>query len=113
MSDNLVLTAEEIELYGFTVGKGGKLYEVCRDSFGRRLWINASDGSAVARFNVSTGVDVHNTVTDQMLGSPECLWCTHDVPDYATWRDFVLVVKEQFGIEILDTDIVLSELRYA
>lgn len=46
-------------------GKDGRTYEICSDQLGRRLWINADDGSAVGRFNTATGVDLHNTISDQ------------------------------------------------
>ena len=51
-------------------GKDGQPYEVCVDELGKRLWINAPDGSSVARFNVSVGVDVHNTASEQLDGAP-------------------------------------------
>lgn len=81
-------------------GTDGRLYELCFDSLGRCLWINAEDGSSVARFNTTTGVDLHNTVTDQLKGAPECLWCTHGKPDYATWSEFVLQVRERSGLDL-------------
>ena len=79
-------------------GHDNRLYEVCSDSIGSRIWINADDGSAVARFNVRAGVDLHNTASDQMNGAPECLWCTHGQPDYRTWQAFILAVREHFGV---------------
>lgn len=85
---------------GFLSEKDGRLYEICTDPLGTRLWINADDGSAVARFNTTSGVDVHNTVTDQLNGAPECLWCTHGKPDYRTWQDFIAKVRDQFGLTI-------------
>ncbi|UUA75151.1 hypothetical protein [Cellvibrio sp. QJXJ] len=91
----------EIIEYGFNgevVGIDGRLFEVCSDGLGCRIWINADDGSAVARFNTRTGVDVHNTVTDQLRGAHECLWCTHGKPDRETWNQFVVKIDELFGI---------------
>lgn len=81
-------------------GKDGRFYEICVDELGKRVWINADDGSSVARFNTSMGVDIHNTVTAQMAGAPECLWCTHERPDYKTWKCFTLKVKELFGLSL-------------
>lgn len=81
-----------------TVARDGRQYEICLDALGRRLWINADDGSAIARFNTATGVDVHNTASDQIAGAPECLWCTHGRPDYQTWQGFVESVNEHFGV---------------
>jgi hypothetical protein len=89
------------------------LFEICFDEFGKRLWINADDGSAVARFNTTSGVDVHNTATDQIAGAPECLWCTHGKPDYKTWLEFIRVVKEMFGltISVNSIDVVCLNLK--
>jgi hypothetical protein len=92
------LSDVEIKELGLLKGKGGALFEICTDELGHRVWINSEDGSSVARFNTSTGVDVHNTVTDQLAGASECLWCTHGKPDHKIWCEFILAVKEHFGI---------------
>lgn len=84
----------------YATGKDGRNYEMLSDQFGRRFWINADDGSAVARFNTSTGVDLHNTATAQMEGAPECLWCTHGKPDLKTWIEFIKQVKVTYGVHV-------------
>ncbi|MFA0809335.1 hypothetical protein [Microbulbifer epialgicus] len=96
--------------HGYTTGHNGHQYEILFDSLRRRLWINADDGSAVARFNTATGVDIHNTASDQMAGAPECLWCTHGKPDYKTWQEFIKFVRHQFGIKLFVDDIDVSLL---
>lgn len=85
---------------GYVVGKDGGLYEVIVDSKGKRVWINFQDGSSVARFNTETGVDIHNSITSQLEGLPQCLWCTHIKPCYETWIDFIAKVNELYGIKI-------------
>lgn len=97
-------STREIDDNGYVQGKDGRSYEICTDQLGKRVWINADDGSAVARFNTATGVDIHNTARDQLAGAPECLWCTHSKPDYRTWQEFVKKVNSLFGIELsIDT----------
>jgi hypothetical protein len=96
----MVISDNEAKDYGLTKGKDNKFFEICSDEFGKRIWINADDGSAVARFNISSGVDIHNTVTDQLAGASECLWCTHGKPDYVTWCKFILEVEKHFGLKL-------------
>jgi len=96
---------------GYACGKDGRVYEIIMDDTGKRLWINADDGSAVARFNTKSGVDIHNTASDQLNGAPECLWCTHGQPDYNTWLNFVAVVQEQFGLRLPINSINVQLLR--
>lgn len=78
----------------------GALFELCLDGMGRKLWLNAADGSAVARFNVVTGVDIHNTATDQLKGMSECLWCTHEKPTLGVWIKFTDTINQRFGVVI-------------
>jgi hypothetical protein len=100
MGKVMVISDKDAKDYGLTKGKDDKFFEICYDEFGKRIWINADDGSAVARFNTETGVDIHNTVTDQLAGYSECLWCTHGKPDYVTWRKFILEVEKHFGLKL-------------
>jgi hypothetical protein len=48
------------------------------------VWIHSSDGSTVGRFG-KMGVDLHNTVTEQLNGKPECRLCTHSKVSQADW----------------------------
>jgi hypothetical protein len=43
---------------------------------GNTVWVHSEDGSTVGRFSKVFGMDVHNTVSDHMLGKPQCLHCT-------------------------------------
>ena len=50
-----------------------------------RLWIHSTaDGSTVGRFG-RMGIDLHNTMTEQMAGKPQCRLCTHQRPTVADW----------------------------
>jgi hypothetical protein len=51
-------------------------YELQLSDTRNAVWIHASDGSTVGRFG-RMGIDLHNTVTEQMAGMPECRLCTH------------------------------------
>lgn len=63
------------------------------------VWIHASDGSTVGRFG-KMGVDLHNTVTEQMRGMPQCRLCTHGKPSKSEWAMFREKVLEWWGIDI-------------
>lgn len=70
-------------------------------SDGRTVWINAADGSNIARFG-RMGIDVHTSITDQMKGASQCLACTHGMTDFADWRRFQALVQEHYGIMVGD-----------
>ena len=63
------------------------------------VWIHADDGSTVGRFG-RFGIDLHTTVTEQMLGAPECRLCTHGLVTLDDWNLFREKVYEWFGIEV-------------
>ena len=75
-------------------------HELQTDPIKKRVWVHASDGSTVGRFDVRFGIDIHNTVTDQMKGKPECLHCTHDTPGVDEWALFRDHAKRHWGIDI-------------
>lgn len=79
-------------------------YEVQRAEDKSRIWIHSSDGSTVGRFS-RMGIDIHNTVTDQMKGSPECLLCTHKPVDKEDWEIFKSKALEMWGVHLTDDDI--------
>lgn len=67
----------------------------------QKLWINSSvDGSNIARFDTRFGMDIHNSITDQMNGKPQCLYCTHTKPTEEDFNTFCKKVKEIFNINI-------------
>jgi len=63
------------------------------------VWIHASDGSTVGRFG-KMGVDLHNTVTEQLQGAPECRLCTHGAVSKEDWILFVSKAKEFWGVDV-------------
>jgi hypothetical protein len=65
------------------------------------VWIHASDGSTVGRFG-RMGIDLHNTVTEQMSGKPECRLCTHGQSTAHDWALFREKAKEWWGVEVPD-----------
>lgn len=73
------------------------------------VWIHASDGSTVGRFG-RMGIDLHNTVTEQLQGKPECRLCTHRKSTLADWEMFrekalewwnVVVPADSFRADLL------------
>ncbi|HGY2296317.1 TPA: hypothetical protein ACNV18_000031 [Pseudomonas putida] len=74
------------------------------------LWIHYSgDGSTVARFS-PRGVDLHNTVSEQMAGAQECRLCTHGSPSKFEWQMFREKAKEWWGVDVPDDAIDTSFL---
>jgi hypothetical protein len=63
------------------------------------VWIHASDGSTVGRFG-RMGIDLHNTVTEQLAGKPECRLCTHGLATKADWALFRQKALEWWGVEV-------------
>lgn len=102
--------AEKYQEPMILVGHEEREYELHFDALRRRLWLNADDGSAVARFNVLTGVDLHTTASEQYAGAPECLWCTHEKPDRAVWVKFIDAVKHRYGVNLSEDMIDVANL---
>ncbi len=63
------------------------------------VWIHASDGSTVGRFG-KMGVDLHNTVTEQMNGSSQCRLCTHARVTQKDWDLFREKALEWWGVKV-------------
>ena len=70
-------------------------------SDGKTVWAHAPDGSCVGRFS-RFGIDLHRTVSAQMAGEPECLDCTHALPELAEWRRFQEGLRVHHGIGVGD-----------
>lgn len=70
------------------------------NELGNTVWVHASDGSTVGRFSKRFGMDVHNTVSDQLAGSPQCLHCTHEPANQEEWRLFCELMKTHYAIEV-------------
>ena len=65
------------------------------------VWIHCSDGSTVGRFG-RFGVDLHNSVTEQMAGAPECRLCTHGQVSAEDWTLFKEKALEWWGVVVPD-----------
>lgn len=74
-------------------------YEIEVSHCKRTVWVHASDGSTVGRFG-KFGVDIHNTVTEQLNGAPECRLCTHGQVTIVEWNLFIDKSKEYWGVTI-------------
>jgi len=89
-----------VEDDNFVMGSNGQVFEVLLDELSCRVWINGQDGSCLARFNPNKGIDLHNSVTEQMQGAPECRFCTHEKAYLPDWELFMSKVDEYWGITI-------------
>lgn len=63
------------------------------------VWIHSSDGSTVGRFG-RLGIDLHNTVTEQLAGQLECRLCTHGQPTAAEWALFRELALDWWGVDV-------------
>ncbi|WP_230390894.1 hypothetical protein [Reinekea sp. G2M2-21] len=68
------------------------------------IWVHScADGSTVGRFG-KNGVDIHNTITEQLAGAPECRHCTHGRVTAADWQMFREKALEYWRVDIpIDT----------
>lgn len=74
-------------------------YEIQYSENRDAVWIHSSDGSTVGRFG-KLGIDLHNTVTEQLAGAPECRLCTHGKPTKAEWNIFISRAKEWWNVDV-------------
>lgn len=96
---------EVLSKYKKQLDKKKKYYQIQYSENREKLWVHCSDGSTVARFDTRFGMDIHNTVTDQLNGKPQCLYCTHEKPLQEDFNTFCDKVKTLFGVEIDKTKI--------
>lgn len=82
-------------------------YEIQTDDLHRRVWVHASDGSTVARFDTRFGMDIHTTVSEQMAGASQCLHCTHSRPTQKDWKVFREKIHHHFGVLIPEDAVTL------
>lgn len=75
-----------------------ELVQVSSD--GRTVWVHAHDGSTVGRFSTVFGMDVHTTVSEQLQGASQCLYCTHTRPGQAEWQLFCQLMHRHYGISV-------------
>lgn len=75
------------------------------------VWIHASDGSTVGRFG-RMGVDLHNSISEQLAGKPECRLCTHGRVTKEDWALFREKAKDFWGVTVpedaFDPDLLLA-----
>lgn len=75
-------------------------YEIQLSALRDRVWIHCcADGSTVGRFG-AMGIDLHNTLTEQLAGAPECRLCTHGAPTVNDWHMFRAKALEWWGVDI-------------
>lgn len=60
---------------------------------GKTVWVHVAPGETVGRFG-PRGVDVHNTIEQQLAGEPQCRACTHRQPTATDWESFVAGMAE-------------------
>ena len=72
-------------------------YEIQTTQLNDAVWIHASDGSTVGRFG-KIGIDLHNTITEQMAGSSQCRLCTHRKVTADDWELFKDKAFEWWGV---------------
>lgn len=84
---------------GSEQSKSDLFYEIQLSEGRDAIWVHASDGSTVGRFG-RFGIDLHNTLTDQMAGMSECKLCTHGQPTPADWILFRQKCYEFYGVEV-------------
>lgn len=69
------------------------------NSDGRTVWINTD--CCLGRFS-RRGIDIHKSLAQQVAGTGECLYCTHEEPTAKDWITFQEKMKELHGIEVGD-----------
>ena len=75
-------------------------FELTVSSDGGTVWVNAFDGSSIARFSKRFGIDIHRSATEQLAGAGQCLYCTHEKALESDWLLFCDKVAELHNIRI-------------
>lgn len=89
-----------------SVTSSAEMFEIVVSDDENTLWVNAFDGSCIARFSKKFGIDIHNTATDQIENNaPQCRYCTHHAPDNDDWLVFRQKVLSFYGLDI-DVDLI-------
>lgn len=76
------------------------MYAIDVSSAGDTVWVTASDGSCVGRFSKRFGIDVHRTVTEQLAGAQQCLYCTHERAGEVEWQAFREAMLRHYRIDV-------------
>lgn len=77
-----------------------KLYHVQYCPSKLKLWVHCSTGDTVGRFDTRFGMDIHNTLEDQMNGASQCLKCTHSRPERKDFEEFCHKAKALWNVDI-------------
>ena len=70
-------------------------------SDGTTVWVHCG-GETIARFGMY-GIDIHNTILNQMNGQCQCLFCSHTKTTFDDWKTFVEQVKKLYQIEVSES----------
>lgn len=76
------------------------MHDIQVSSNGNTVWVTGFDGTCIGRFSKRFGLDVHTTMTDQINGKKECLYCTHQTANEDDWKMFVHQIKINYDIEV-------------
>lgn len=78
-----------------------KEHQVIYSECGKTIWVNSKDdGSCLGRFDFVFGMDIHPSLTEQMEGKDQCLYCTHEKPKFPDLLVFVAEMRSIYGVEI-------------
>ena len=64
------------------------------------VWTTAADGSCVGRFSKRFGIDVHTTMSEQLEGASQCLFCTHSPTSSDDWETFRRLMSHHYAIPV-------------
>ncbi|ATF90433.1 hypothetical protein [Burkholderia gladioli] len=76
------------------------LFSIEVSDAGDTVWVTGHDGSCVGRFSKRFGIDVHRTVTEQIAGAGQCLYCTHEATGKGDWHEFRAAVLKHHAIDV-------------
>ena len=75
-------------------------YEIQYSETKDRLWVHCSTGETVGRYDTRFGMDIHNTVEQQLSGEPQCHHCTHGKSSPEEFDTFCNEALQLWGVEI-------------
>lgn len=70
------------------------------ESDGITVWVNTAH-ECIGRFG-KMGIDIHNTIEEQMAGSAQCLECTHGPVTLKDWEQFKTSMLAHYGAIVSD-----------
>lgn len=81
-------------------------YEVQYSVEKTKLWIHSSSGETVGRYDVRFGMDIHNSLEEQMNGKAQCLHCTHGKSNWENFELFCEKANLLWGVNIDKSEIM-------